>query len=531
MHVRRLFTLLAFVSILALSCRALTIDLASRTASPSVTLERRSTSWQTDAVESTLTPTPSAALSATPQASPSPAPSATPTLPRLPEEPFPIRLHPDGGLFVGDQVSFEVIAPEEAEMDGRSARVSLSQPVQKEIGVAEFGDFGIAGRNQATLTWAWDTRGLRPGDYAVSILIEPGGPTWTETISLLSQASLLPPEPEAEWASTESECCRFYYITGTDAERDLESLVELAQEQAELVQEQLGADFGEPVEIVFLPRVLGHGGFANHEISISYLDDNYAGSGAEIVLHHELVHKLDGQLGGDLRPSLLVEGLAVYLSGGHFKAEPLTPRATALLELGWYLPLPGLADAFYTSQHEIGYLQAGALVEYLVERWGWEAFDRFYRDIRNPEGSGGQADALNAALSQHFGLTLAELDSQFLAHLKKQPVDPRWVEDVRQSVNYYDTVRRYQQALDPSAHYLTAWLVDSETMRERGIVADYLRHPAETENRAIEALLVAADKRLKAGDYPGVKRLLAMANAALEAYEAIPQTDSLPASE
>ena len=50
-----------------------------------------------------------------------------------------------------------------------------------------------------------------------------------------------------------------------------------------------------------------------------------------VIFHHELVHYLDVRSGGDLKPSMLVEGLAVYLSGGHYKPEPLMPRLAALL--------------------------------------------------------------------------------------------------------------------------------------------------------------------------------------------------------
>jgi hypothetical protein len=38
-------------------------------------------------------------------------------------------------------------------------------------------------------------------------------------------------------------------------------------------------------------------------------------------------------------------------------------------------------------------------------------------------------------------------------------------------------------------------------MRERGIVADYLRRPTAPRNISIERLLVKADQALKAGDY------------------------------
>jgi hypothetical protein len=399
-------------------------------------------------------------------------------------------------------------------MEGQTARIVINDPNNTTLGPQEFGSFGIAGRTQATFEWAWDTSGLPPGEYVADISIQPAGPDWTETISLLPGST-----SSAQWASDNSDCCLLHYITGSKAEQDLEQLLDMADKQALSVTRQLGAEFDKPVSIVLLPRVLGHGGFASEEISISYLERNYAGSSPQIVLHHELVHKLDSQLGGDLRPSFFVEGLAVYLSGGHFKPEPLIQRAAALLDQGLYMPLAPLVERFYTSQHEIGYLEAGALVEFMVDRWGEDAFYKFYRDIHYLEGNSSQAAAINATLVQHFQLTLGELESDFVLHLKEQPVEPRWKEDVRLTVHFYNTVRRYQQALDPSAYYLTAWLPDSEQMRARNIVADYQRSPAEPENLAIETLLVAADEHLKAGDYLRVEQLLDIVDALLRAIE------------
>jgi hypothetical protein len=140
-------------------------------------------------------------------------------------------------------------------------------------------------------------------------------------------------------------------------------------------------DFNEPITVT-LPRAAGQR-FASDEIHISYLDRNYAGGRPEMVLHHEMIHILDSRLGGDMRPSILVEGLAVYLTGGHFKPEPLMPRSAALLEtwgsplqpgLDWFIPLETLAENFYQSQHEIGYLEAGALVEFMRLAGGLNQF-------------------------------------------------------------------------------------------------------------------------------------------------------------
>jgi hypothetical protein len=192
-------------------------------------------------------------------------------------------------------------------------------------------------------------------------------------------------------------------------------------------------------------------------------------------------------------------------------------RAAALLELGWYLPLTPLADDFYNSQHEIGYLEGGAGSIY-GKHLRLEAFERFYRDIR-PDPSGMQSQAIDAALRKHFGLTLAQLEQRFTAELHRQQINPDMYDDIRLSVAYYDTVRRYQQLLDPSAYFLTAWLPDGEKMRDQGIVADYLRRPSTLENIHIESLLVQADRYLRAGDYALAQKLLANINDQLDTIE------------
>jgi hypothetical protein len=449
---------------------------------------------------------------------------------------FKVVYHPDGSLYVGDLVSLEVLPPPGQDLSGSSVRLTAPGAEGEVISSAGFGRHGIGGRLQATLLWAWDTAGLESGVYDITFAVLPAGPSWTQTVLLHPREQLPDSETSANWAVAESECCRIRYITGTAAERDLAELLEMVDEQAESAARKLDVEPDEPLEITFFPRVLGHGGFARQDLSVSYLDRNYAGNGTLTVLHHELIHALDAQLGGELRPVFLVEGLAVYLTGGHFKPEPLMPRAAALLPpepecglaagqvcaLGWYVPLTTLVDHFYMEQHETGYLQAGALVEFMVETWGWQAFSDFYRDI-HPAMEAGQEggshyQAVDRAVRVHFGLDLAQLEAQFLEALGAEVLTFEHVEDVRLSVNYYDAVRRYQQLLDPSAYFLAAWLPDNAQMRLRGVVADYLRHPSLAENLALETMLVGADASLRKGDFAQVDIIIRAVNAVLDAY-------------
>jgi hypothetical protein len=456
---------------------------------------------------------PSPTLTASPVPTNTPSPSSTPT-PNLAQD-YAVNFHPDGPLFIGDQVSIEIISPDEGELSEDSVQIQVAGLPTADLGSAKFDEFGIGKRNQATLSWIWDTSDLEPGFYQLEFNLQPGGESWVETVQLSHSVGVPNPEPQARWKTILNDCCRVHLITGTDAARDLPKLLDILDQQAESASQLMGVDFDQRIPITFLPRVLGHGGFASSEIYISYLDKNYAGNDVAQVLHHEMIHILDKHLGGELRPSLLIEGIAVYHSGGHFKKEPLMPKAAALFELGWYLPLTQLADSFYTSQHEIGYLEGGALVQYMVSRFGWEAFEDFYRDIK-PHPSGKQSAALEEALSKHFDLTLTQLEGQFITELNKQHIIPDMYDDLYITVGYYEAVRRYQQALDPSAYFLTAWLPDGEQMRERGIVADYLRRPSSEQNSVIEELLVEVDRLLRAGNYVEAEKVINLVNQELD---------------
>jgi hypothetical protein len=512
---RRNWIFLALILAFLLACRGSThLQEAASPAGPAPTSGSEAT------LPPSATPPPP---SPTPTPTRTPPPTLTPTATLPPptgtpagREGFSLDFHPDGGLYAGDQVSLEVIAPPGSNLKGKSVLVEVNGPGETTLGPEQFGRFGIGGRYQATFWWAWDTRGLEAGDYSLTFSIQPEGAVWTETVSLLPQEELPAPEPEGRWGTSETDCCLVYYITGTQAERDLELLEEMLDEQARKAAERLETEFEEPVQVFFVPRVLGHGGFASQEIAVSYLDRNYAGNDPALVLHHEMVHILDGRLGGELRPSFLVEGLAVYLSGGHFKPEALLPRAAALLDLGGYVPLSTLVKDFYPVQHETGYLEGAALIEYMVDTWGWEAFSNFYRDIHPLENQDDSLAALNAALEEHFGLNLEGLEEGFLAVLRAYPLTPELREDVRLTIEFYETVRRYQQLLDPSAYFLSAWLPPTEEMRERGIVADFVRHPETPANIAVETLLVGADAHLREANYEAVSELLSAANGVLE---------------
>lgn len=488
-----------------------------------------------------LAPKPTATFTALPTRTPPPTPTSPPAAENAR---FQVRWHPDGPLYSGDRISVEVIPEKAGNLSGKALKVELETGQgAKTLGTSKFENYGLGNRLQATLVWFWDTTDLNPGEYSIRFTVLPEEYSWTETVRLLAANELPGPEARAKWQTVEGQCCRVYYLSGTAAERDISGLVTRLDEQAAEISDQLGSTAEEKISVVLLPRVLGHGGFTSDSIAVSYLDRNYAGSGTDIVLHHELVHWLDGKAGGDLRPSLLIEGLAVYLTGGHFKPEPIIQRAAALLPaaegcttpggetitattgcgLDRFVPLKELADNFYPSQHEIGYIEAGALVEYMVQRWGWEAFNSFYRDIHPPaqptadkNGDNLQSEAIESGLHKHFGIDFKTLEDLFITRLREVKLTPEGAADVRVSIEYYETMRRYQQLLDPSAYFLFAWLVDSTRMREEGITGDYLRHPGRPENITLELMFAAADAALRNGKSAQAVEILTAIGEALD---------------
>ncbi|MBL8056614.1 MAG: hypothetical protein JNK29_07945 [Anaerolineales bacterium] len=477
---------------------------------------------------------------ATPAPAPSPAPAATHTPAALGASPTPpsaatlapaatrepeaaasppaLVIHPGPQYYAGDVLSLAVTADPAWER----AQVSLhlggaDGPV---IVSGEFGAFGIGGRPQATFWWAWDTAGLAGEQTLTVVVTPPAGPGSAAAPGVFSQSvTLLPadqrpaPEAQARWAEARSACCVFHYLTGTAAARDIDLIRAQADQAFARVEQTLGVRQRGRVAFTLLSRLLGHGGFASDEIYLTYIDRNPAGLDLQTVFVHEGTHILDRQI-ADQRPTFITEGLAVFVAGGHYYPEDLDQRAAALLALDRYLPLAELARAFYPAQHEIGYLEAGAFVKYLVDTYGWE---RFRAMLAAFEPADDEAALLAAGLRAEYGRTLEELEAEWLAHLRAQPVDPDQVTHLRLTIALFDALRQYQLQDDPAAHFLSAWLPDGPEARRRGLVADFVRSPRAPENVALEAMLAAAEQALARRDFDLAERLINSVNGVLAA--------------
>jgi hypothetical protein len=428
-------------------------------------------------------------------------------------------VHPDGGLYSGDVLSFQIEAHNGSREDLSHVPVVVDWGTDRATGTIYALPRGASGSTD--LLWVWDTTAIR-GTHIVTVTVDPenvtGDPDPSNNVASI-QIDLAPDRPANEigaaWKIVTIECCTLHYISGTEAERDIRSITQVADDALAFVEDRLDVRHTKRLEVFLIDRVLGHGGFAGDEIAISYLDRDYAGGGLLEVFRHEGTHMLDRKIAQGERPALLVEGFAVYVTGGHFKIEPLPERAAALLKTGRYIPLRDLADNFYPSQHETGYLEGGAFIDYLVQRRGYATFVDLYDHLARKPGES-DAALIDREMQTVYGIGLDEMEREWQAHLRTLTVGDE-ERDVIDTLAFYDTLRHYQRALDPSAYFLGAWIPDIQEAQSRGRVADYVRHPRAPENIALETLLIAAHEAFSARDYDRGESMLASVNAVLDA--------------
>ncbi len=466
----------------------------------------------------------------------------TPSPPDLSLTPEDVTLYPlpapgPGGRWLfyrGDIISFEVVPRHLGTISPEDLTVRIYRLQGTERQVLAEGTVGYPAFDEvprAHLTWAWDTQDaggretlvvhLDPDDRIRAGDEDPANNVVTLTVRFIADAARPAPEALATWAMTTTHCCILYYLTCTRAERDLPVLTQATDRAVAFVQERLGVRLASPLEVYFIGRVLGQGGYVLGGIVLSYPDRLYTGEGLETVLRHEATHVLDASLTGPMTPALLEEGLAVWVAGGHYRPESIPSRAGALVRGDRYIPLSELVEDFYRHQHEIGYLEAAALVAYLVETYGWERFLSFYRW---PEemAPAPPPEALDRALRRSFGLGLEDVESSFRAWLSAQPTTPEEMQDVELTIRLFDAIRRYQQAKDPMAHFLSGWFPDAAEGKRRGITTDFLRRPRSPRAIAIELMFISAQEALRQGALNEAALLIGGAERALEGDFSVP---------
>jgi len=339
------------------------------------------------------------------------------------------------------------------------------------------------------------------------------GPTLQALVVTPTPEPLLFPFP---WGLSETQHYRFYFVPGEAAERDLAQIGVVAEGALDQVRNALQVEFEGQMSVYLVPRVFWQGGvtYGDKVQIISYLDRNYTGVETRSYFAHEGTHALAQDL---LQPKaeeggpdgVLVEGLAVWASDGHYRREPLDLWAAVVAASDDYLPLADLrAGPFYDFQHETSYLEAGSFVRFLVERNGVETLKELYGLAT------GQAAHDEALVQRLYGQSYAGLEAEWRDYLAGLSPTPEQAEAWHLEVRAFELMRRYQTQMDPDARILPdrppgEWTGDTLKI--------FLHRAGSPANLVLETALIAAQERLHRGDLAGAAALLDDVEAGLEA--------------
>ncbi len=449
---------------------------------------------------------------APPTIEPSPEPTITITPSPLPPDlaisPDGVVLYPAPQIYDGDKVTFQLRPYVPDTVQPENVTVTIWADGQQ-VGSGVLNERNLSGEPFGLIKWAWDTTGLA-GKRQIQIMLDmddtiqlgdenPDNNQVSFFITVYDRDLLPATEANAAWVTADTACCHVHVVSGTAAYRDLPQLLAASETAVQQAAAQLDEQPQRPIDIYFIDRIIGQGGYAGSELVVSYLDRDYAGISLQQVLIHEAVHIIDRQIAPQ-RISFLAEGTAVWASGGHYKPEDLAQRAAALRQLEMYIPLTELANDFYPVQHEIGYLEAAAFVDYLVDRHGWSRYRDFYSDVTLDDAET-PALALDVNLQIYYNKTLADMEAEWLAYLDGLGWDGTAVADLQTTLRYYDAMRRYQRLYDPTAYFLYAWLPYPYEVSSAGNPADLNRHPQSETNMTLELMLQASNEELHTGNY------------------------------
>jgi hypothetical protein len=342
------------------------------------------------------------------------------------------------------------------------------------------------------------------------------------TVGLGSQLQSLvvtpTPEPnpiDFQWTVSETQHFAFHYMPDTAAERDLPQLAGLAEASLAEIRSVLEIPFDGQMSVYLVPRVFWQGGAAYRDKIqlISYLDRNYTSVETWSYFTHEGTHALAQDLlqpkeNGGGPDGVLVEGLAVWASDGHYRREPIDAWAALVAGSDSYLPLAELrAGSFYEFQHETSYLEGASFVKFLIERYGLDRCTQLYGQ------STGEAEHDEALVRQLYGTGYDDLEAEWLTYLDGLSPTSEQLQSWQLKVRSFDLMRRYETELDPDARLLPSspppeWT--SDTLKV------FLGRKEGALNVTLETALIAADERLRDGDFEGAAALLDDVEAALD---------------
>ncbi len=338
-------------------------------------------------------------------------------------------------------------------------------------------------------------------------------------------AMVSPPTTEAvpvdyTWAVSDTLHYRFHYKPDSAADRDRFLIGAMAEAALDRITAKLEMNLDQQMRLYLIPRVFWQGGaaYGDKVQLISYLDRNYTGVETWTYFTHEGTHALAQDLlqpkeDGGGPDGVLVEGLAVWASNGHYRLEPIDAWSAVIAGSDEYLPLGDLrAGPFYDFQHETSYIEAASFVRFLVDGYGLDKLKELYGRAT------GDAEHDEALATELYGQGYAVLDAEWLAYLEGLSPTEQQAETWHLKVRSFDLMRRYETELDPDARILPS---TTPPDWETDMFQIFWQRADAPVNLALETALIAAQERLYGGNPAGAQQLLDDVEAALDAGGAL----------
>ncbi len=417
-----------------------------------------------------------------------------------------MRAFPGPAHYAGDVLTFEVPLDSFVEPAQIEASLTVDGATRQVRAVLQY--------NYLLLRDVLDTRGMS-GEKTARIQAQHEGLAVDASYSFTVQPASERPVQETglAWESERIACCQLHYLTHTAAARDIAYLAELAQRSAEEVSELTGVDLDGSMDIYFFDRMWMNGAFGGGgELVVVYTDRGYGpaqgAAGLSTLFRHELTHATGVDYSETLNSYFRYnEGLAVYLTGGHYKPEPLQQRGAAMAALGFDGNVDG--GPFITN-HELAYLHAATVVAFVVDEYGWDKLWEF-REVAVFETFFDETQ-MDEVVVEVFGAGLTDFQQSYWNWLNA--VEPgAQVEDLQLTIDLQALRREYQRRFSPQPEFVFG---TSDVYAQASIAPSLVREANSPAHQAIELMIQGGQRAIVAGRYAEAQLLVDAVGHTLE---------------
>jgi len=197
----------------------------------------------------------------------------------------------------------------------------------------------------------------------------------------------------------------------------------------------------------------------------------------QAMLWHEFCHVITLNLTHNKMPRWLSEGISVYeeVRRDPTWGQQMNPQYRRMILEGKLTPVGNLSAAFMSApgsmQLQFAYYESALVVEFLVDRFGYEALRAILTDL-------GSGEDINEAISKHAA-PIEEIEKDFDAFARKR------AEDLAPEVNWEQPEEGQVDFADPES--LAGWLA---------------RHPSSFWALSLQANKLLADRKFEEAKKP-----------------------------